>query len=210
MGHEFHKPKYIEAADMGAAVEGPWLNVHGATIVTFVAKWASPAARTIVVAENDNVVAATDTWNIAAGGFTAADVGATFVVTGTATSDGTYTVESVTDGNTIVSVEDVASNETFAGGEGFVLTQLDPTGAFGAEGSNDGEVINTTTRKGEPSGDVGNVAITVTVDPADPGEDEGVSEVKLALPVGYAWVRLLYTPTTGGGILDAAAMAKTY
>lgn len=210
MGYEFRKPKYIEAADMGAAVSGMWLNVQNATIVTFVAKWASPAARTIVVAAADNVVAATDTWNIAAGGFTAADVGATFVVTGSATSDGTYTVESVTDGNTIVSVEDVAANETFAGGEGFVLTQLDPTGAFGAEGSNDGEVINQTTRRPEPSGEVGNVPITVTVDPDDPDEDEGIAEIKLALPVGYSWVRLTYTPTTGGGILDAAVMAKTY
>lgn len=212
MGYSFSKPKYIVAGDMGAAVNGPWLNLSGATILTFTVKWASPAARVIVVTDTDEVVAGTSTWTFANGGFTAADVGASFTITGTAgaTNDGTYTIDSVTDDETVVSVEAPGGNETFAGTESLSLQQLDATGAFGAQGSNDGPVMDASTRQEEPSGRVGPVTITVTVDPADPAEDEGVAEVKVTPPVGYKWVRLTYAPTTGGGILDAAAMAKEY
>jgi hypothetical protein len=211
MPYAFGMPRYTRSADMGAAVTGPWLNCKHATIVTFVAKWASPAPRAIDVANLDNVVAASGTWNIANGGFTAADVGATFTFAGAAQAgnNGDFVILTVTDGNTVTTDNTGLVNETFDGTETMSLQQLDATGAFGAEGSNDGPV-NTSSGGQEPSGEVGPVDITVTVDPADPAEDEGVAEVKLALPVGYGWVRLTYTPTTGGGILDAAAMAKAY
>jgi hypothetical protein len=204
-------PDYIRAANMGAAVNGPWWNTKHATIVTFVVKWASPAARVIDVAENDNVVAASGTWNIANGGFTAADVGATFTFAGAAEAgnNGDHIILTVTDGNTVTTDNTGLVNETFDGSETMSLQQVDAAGTFGAEGSNDGPV-RTATGAEEPSGEVGSVPITVTVDPDDPDTDEGVGEVKLAAPVGYGWVRLTYTPITGGGILDAAAMAKAY
>jgi hypothetical protein len=204
-------PKYIEAADMGADVNGPWWNCKHATIVTFVVSWASPAPRVIDVLGTDNVVAASGTWNIANGNFTAADVGASFTFAGAVNggNNGTFEILTVTDNNTVTTANTGLVNETFPGTATMSLQQLDATGDFGAEGSNDGP-IRTDTGAEEPSGDVGSVPITVTVDPGDPGEDEGVAEVKLALPVGYGWVRLTYAATTGGGILNAAAMAKAY
>jgi hypothetical protein len=212
MPYVFGMPEYLRAADMGAAVNGTWLNCKHATIVTFTVKWASPEPRTIVVTDEDTVDVSEETWTFANGNFTAADVGGSFTIEGTTggLNDGTFEIASVTDATTVVSVETPGgSDETFAGTETLTLQQLDPTGAFGAQGSNDGPVA-TESGGQEPSGEVGPVPITVTVDPGDPAEDEGVAEVKLAVPVGYGWVQLTYAATTGGGILDAAAMAKAY
>lgn len=61
----------------------------------------------------DNVVSATKTWTFHNGNFTAADVGATFTVTGSVADNGTYTITSVTDANTVVSTEAVPADETF-------------------------------------------------------------------------------------------------
>ena len=107
MPYVFGWPGYLRDADMGAAVEGPWLNCKHATIVTFVVAWASPAERTIIVEDTDNVDVSEETWNFANGNFTAADVGGSFTITGTTggLNDGTFTIASVTDANTVVSVE---------------------------------------------------------------------------------------------------------
>jgi hypothetical protein len=61
----------------------------------------------------DHVVSSTKTWTFAGGAFTAADVGATFVIAHSVADNGTYTIASVTNGTTIVSTEAVASDETF-------------------------------------------------------------------------------------------------
>ena len=71
--------------------------------------------RALVLTDTDSVVAATKTWTFANGAFDSGDVGATFVVTGSSggTNDGTFTVASVTNATTIVSVEAPGGNETF-------------------------------------------------------------------------------------------------
>jgi hypothetical protein len=63
----------------------------------------------------DAVVAGTNTFTIGNGAFTAADVGAPFIVTGSANgNDKTYHIATVTNATTIVTVEAPAANETFA------------------------------------------------------------------------------------------------
>ena len=211
MPYVFGWPDYIRSADMGAAANGQWLNCKHATVVTFVAKWASPAARVIDVLATDNVVAGTGTWNIANGAFTAADVGATFTFAGAVNggNNGAKVILTVVDADTVTTATTSLVNETFPGTATMSLQQLNATGTFGAQGSNDGPV-NTSSGGQEPSGEVGNVAITVTVAPANPAANQSVAEVKITPPVGYGWVRLTYAATTGGGILDAAAMGKAY
>jgi hypothetical protein len=76
----------------------------------------SGGARDLTIYAADHVVKATKTWTFNGGNFTAADVGGTFTIAGTtgAANDGTYTIESVTDQRTVVSVEAVpGANETF-------------------------------------------------------------------------------------------------
>lgn len=63
----------------------------------------------------DAVVAATKTWTLTNGAFTAADVGRILEVKGTANSganDGFYTIASVTDGTHVVTTEAPAADET--------------------------------------------------------------------------------------------------
>ena len=211
MPYVFGMPEYLRSSNMGAAVNGPWLNCKHATIVTFVAKWAAPAARVIVHDADDAVVAGTGTWRFDNGAFTAADVGATFTIANAANggNNGAKIILTVVDGTHVTTATTSLVNETFGGTVTNTLQQLSPTGTFGAQGSNDGPV-KTATGSEEPSGECGPATITVTVAPANPAATASAAEVKLALPVGYGWVRLTYTPTTGGGILDAAAMAKAY
>lgn len=71
----------------------------------------------------DSVVAATKTFTIANGAFTAADVGASFNVFGSANgNDGTYTIATVTSATVIVVVETVTADETFGSGVTFAVS----------------------------------------------------------------------------------------
>lgn len=97
-------------------------------------------SRTIVVAEGDSVDESSKTWIFANGGFTAADVGATFTVTGATDPDnnGDFTVASVTNGTTVVSSESPGGDETLDP-EAVTVTITDVTlgATFTVEVSND-------------------------------------------------------------------------
>lgn len=70
--------------------------------------------RIIAWLTGDAVVASTKTFTIGNGAFTAADVGAPFVVAGSAQgNDGTYHIATVTNTTTVVVEETVTANETF-------------------------------------------------------------------------------------------------
>lgn len=199
------KPKYIVDADMGATFEGPWLNVEGLDDLSFQVKWALNE-RTIVVTDTDEVVAATKTWTFANGAFTAADVGATFVLAGSASNDGTYTIASVTNPTTIVSVEAPVGDETFAGTETLTLTQEGPTGVLSVDGSNDGPLMDVDTRIEDPSGVVGDAPI-VTVSSGNPA----ATASSLIIPLtkrAEVWARLVYTRTSGQGTLNCGFAGK--
>jgi len=200
------KPKYIVDADMGATFEGPWLNIEGLDDLSFQVKWAINE-RTIVVTDTDEVVAATNTWTFANGAFTAADEGGTFTIAGTSEgNDGTYTIDSVTDPTTIVSVEAPAADETFAGTETLTLTQEPPTGVLSVDGSNDGPLMDVDTRAEDPSGLVGDAPI-VTVSSGNPTADAN----SLIIPLtkrAEVWARLVYTSTSGQGTLNCGFAGK--
>src|SRR5262245_21887587 len=114
----FSKPRYIDGEDMGADIVGRWLNIRGVSRVGFQAVWEDPEPRVIVVTDADSVDVSEETWNFENGGFTEADVGGSFTITGTTggLNDGTYTIASVTDEDTVVTEEAPGgSDPTFAG-----------------------------------------------------------------------------------------------
>ena len=204
------KPRYIDGEDMGAAIVGEWLHVRGCKLLGFLAKWVSPEPRTIVVTDADTVDVSEETWNFANGGFTAADVGGSFTITGTTggLNDGTFTIASVTDADTVVSVETPGgSDETFAGTETLSLQQVDPAGDFVLETSYDGETVED--GKLIPSGNIGPNAFTMTSaqQAAFPDTDEGTFEF-IFDDMPAPWVRWSYDPTTGGGVLRVAFAGK--
>jgi hypothetical protein len=98
----------------GTFVECAWLKV---TITP------SSMTRTIAHHSSDAVVAATNTWTLGNGAFTAADVGAPIVVTGDATADGTYVIQSVTNATTIVTVTSPAADSTLGSGTSVALAR---------------------------------------------------------------------------------------
>lgn len=201
------KPDYIVAGDMADDIEGPWINIEGVDDLSFQVSW-TINERTIVVTDTDNVTAGTKTWVFANGAFTAADVGGTFTITGTAggLNDGTYTIASRTNATTIVSTEAVpGGDETFAGTETLTLTQIAPTGTLTIEGSNDGPAADADTRQEQPSGLVGPSLIDTFAD--NPAADE--SSAVLPLPKrAEVWARLIYARTSGFGSLNCAFSGK--
>jgi hypothetical protein len=79
--------------------------------------------RSVTVLNTDAVVAATRTWTFANGAFGDYQAGDQFAISGTDNgNDGTYTIESVTGSETVVTVEDPAANETFDGTETMSVT----------------------------------------------------------------------------------------
>jgi hypothetical protein len=77
----------------------------------------------VTVLNTDGVVAATRTWTFANGAFGDYQAGDQFSISGTDNgNDGTYTIESVTGSETVVTVEDPAANETFDGTETMSVT----------------------------------------------------------------------------------------
>jgi hypothetical protein len=98
----------------GTFVECAWLKM---TITP------SSMTRTIAHHSSDAVVAATSTWTLGNGAFTASDVGASIVVTGDATADGTYVIESVTNSTTIVTATGPAADSTLGSGTSVALAR---------------------------------------------------------------------------------------
>lgn len=212
MGIAGFKPEYIVDGDMSDDIEGAWMDIFGQTIVDFQAVWEAAAARSIVHNAADKVVVATKTWDFINGGFSAADVGGTFTVSGTASSganDGTYTIASVTDADTIVSVEAPGgSNETFGSGVTVSLQQADPVGAFEIDATLDG----TDLQYGyTPNGRLGpsNLTLPSSWTASFPGESGDVGEFLMELSkMGARAVRLRYVWESGGGVLQAGFSAK--
>jgi hypothetical protein len=81
-------------------------------------------SRTIAHHSSDAVNHTTKTWTLGNGAFTSLDVGATIVVTGSSTSNGTYVIASVTNATTIVTVTGPAGDETLAGGTSVALAAV--------------------------------------------------------------------------------------
>ena len=191
---------------MAATFQGPWIDITGVDNLSFQAKWAI-ATRSIDVLGTDTVVAATKTWHFANGAFTAADVGATFVIAGSVSNNGSFVVASVTNATTIVSVGAPGGNETFPGSATMTITDVGPTGTFAVQGSNDGPgPENVDTRLIQPSGTLGASTI-VTVSSGNPA----ATASSLIIPItGRAenWARLAYTRASGTGLLDVGFMGK--
>lgn len=98
-------PNVIGPLSTTAGTIGQWVNDQSDASTT----------RTIAYHSSDAVVASTKTFTIGNGAFTAADVGASFNVFGSANgNDGTYTIATVTSATVIVVVETVTADETFA------------------------------------------------------------------------------------------------
>jgi hypothetical protein len=103
-------------------VIGP-LTTSGGTIGQVVNDQTTAATARNIAHGADSVVAATKTFTIANGAFTAADVGGTFNVFGSANgNDGTYTIATVTSATVIVVVETVTADETFGSGVTFSVS----------------------------------------------------------------------------------------
>jgi hypothetical protein len=199
------KPKYIVDGDMSAVINGPWLGIRGIDNLGFQCKWTAPAARVVAHHAGDAVVASTKTWTFANGAFTAADVGGTFTMGGTSgtTNDGAFVIASVTNATTVVSVGSPGGNETFGSGVTMSMQQLSPTGVITVETSADGELGRTNL----PDGRLGSAAITPVTNGSQPAGS--ASKMKLRCnQVDDPWARLVYTPTTGGGVLQAAFSGK--
>lgn len=91
------------------------------------------------VDEDDGVVQSTKTWTLANGDFTAGDEGDSFVVSGTVSNDGTYTIDTVVDSHTFTTVEAPGADETFGRSALFWITDVDiPSlvGTWGVQVSN--------------------------------------------------------------------------
>lgn len=85
---------------------------------------------------SDAVVASTKTFTIGNGAFTAADVGGTFNVFGSAQgNDGTYTIATVTSATVIVVVETVTGNETFTAAQSYSVSGAYLVFAFNQTGT---------------------------------------------------------------------------
>ena len=100
-------------------VLGP-LSTSAGTIGQVVNDQSDASTKRTIAHGADSVVAATKTFTIANGAFSAADVGANFNVFGSANgNDGTFTIATVTSATVIVVVETVTADETFGAGVTF-------------------------------------------------------------------------------------------
>jgi len=121
----FGTPNVIGPLSTSAGTIGQWVNDQSD----------ASTARTIAHG-TDSVVASTKTFTIANGAFTAADVGASFNVFGSANgNDGTYTIATVTSGTVIVVVETVTADETFGSGVTFGVSGAYVVFAFSQTGT---------------------------------------------------------------------------
>lgn len=89
--------------------------------------------RSIAHHASDAVVGSTRTWTIGNGAFTAADVGATISVSGSASNDGQWTIQSVTSATVVVTTES-PTDETFGASQGFSILGTYLTIEFGQSG----------------------------------------------------------------------------
>jgi len=175
----------------------------------------SGGARTIQVQDGDNVDESSQVWRFAAGNFTENDVGGTFTVAGSAEgNDGDYTIDSVTNAFTVVSVEAPAADETFD--PDAVTVELVQPSVFG---SWDFRVSNSyiqssatqTPNDGSPWTPIGSQFEPPIADVAEQYVRDTANTANQfcqACPLDAAAIQLRFTPTSGRGPISAWAMSK--
>lgn len=160
--------------------------------------------RTVIGSASDSVNHTTKVWTIVGANGAAADVGGTLVVTGTSTSNGTYTI-SAASGNSITTGTGPGSDETFTSSAHFVITppSLAATIAW---------FVNNNRQDGTFAGqfNLDGLWIDATGDltPTPSGITGPTSDWIQADELMVGWSRLTFTATAGQGLLSVYRVKK--
>lgn len=210
MNSSTQMPRYIDGESMAADIEGEWINTRGLSNLGFQVQWAAAGERDIPVTAAANVTTVGNAWEFPGADFNAGDVGGSFVIAGTDLgNDGTYEVATVVDAENITTVEAPAAIETFDGTETASMEPLEPTGEWGAQVCYDGAVK--VDGREQPSGNLGPVDLELdsSFTGQNPAEDTGNTEFEFR-EMMCPWFRLVYTATTGSGILKVGFAGKGF
>lgn len=219
MKGESFKPRYLKDRDMSAAIVGDWLEIKRQDNIAFQLAWALETGRSIAHDAADSVVASTGNWLFTNGAFTAADVGASITIAGAANggNNHTFTILTVPSATHITTATTGLVNETFGGGVTAVVVRELPTGVIIVETSEDGQDNN---QAGGQSiidaGTTGKIHLTgilgaVTHVPSTAGTNPAGTASKTIIrcnQVEAPYIRLSYTPTSGGGRLNGGFSGK--
>jgi len=175
----------------------------------------SGGARTVTVLDGDNVDESSRTWRFASGNFSENDVGASFTVAGSSEgNDDIYTVESVTNAFTVVSVESPAADEDFDPDAVTVeLVQASPFGSWEFRISNSYVQSSSTQTPNDgspwtPMNDQFVPAIVAVSEQYIKDTANSANQFCQAYPLEVAAVQLRFTPTAGAGPVSALLVAK--
>lgn len=169
--------------------------------------------RYLELTAGDTMTGASHTLVCAKGAFTANDVGATVVISGSASNNTTFTVASVTNATTIV-FSAGGVNETFTGTERAILTQTNTlAGSWSVLVSNSADMVDDTpgvaagTKIAKFSDLTADLSQPLdTVDPVTAATQNQIVD----LQVGFGAVKVRFTATAGHGRAVAYVKSGSY
>lgn len=161
---------------------------------------------------SDGVVSGTKTWTLSGFTFTGL-TGATIVVSGTATSDGTYVISSVTSAHVIVTTTGPAGDETFTAAGRVTVQHTEaaavPAGDWKIEVSNDFVPTANGTVYGQPSNAGTWTDITNEFSPSLSAVTTAGTQYAQSDITARA-MRYTFTPSGGQGTVSVLRFAKSW
>jgi hypothetical protein len=159
---------------------------------------------------SDHVVDSTKTWTLSEFTFTGL-AGATITIEGSAASDGTFTIQSVTSAHVIVTTVGPGADETFSSAVTVTVTQIQdpPAGDWKIEVSNDFVPVTNGTAYGQPSNDGTWTDITSAFSPSIAAVTTAGTQYAQA-DLTARTLRYTFTPSGGQGTVSVIRYCKSW